>query len=128
MTRSEFIQRLTERLNHPTLGLAAELQPRDCEMAVRLMLQSMSEALVEGNRIEIRGFGSFSVTERPPRIGRNPRSGETVEVPAKRVPHFKPGKELRYRVDKAAQAQQSQASAVSSKAQPALRPKIARSA
>ncbi len=103
MTRSEFIQRLTARLNHPTLGVAADLQPRDCELAVRLMLQSMTEALVEGKRIEIRGFGSFSVTVRPPRIGRNPRSGETVEVPAKRVPHFKPGKELRYRVDKAAQ-------------------------
>ena len=59
----------------------------------------MSDALVRGHRIEIRGFGSFSVNRRPPRIGRNPRSGESVQIPEKRVPHFKPGKALREAVD-----------------------------
>jgi integration host factor subunit beta len=60
----------------------------------------MTDALIAGHRIEIRGFGTFSISERPPRVGRNPKSGEEVSVPAKRVPHFKPGKELRYRVNK----------------------------
>ena len=60
----------------------------------------MGEALVRGHRIEIRGFGSFSVNHRPPRMGRNPRSGEAVAIPEKRVPHFKPGKALREAVDK----------------------------
>ena len=60
----------------------------------------MSDALERGHRIEIRGFGSFSINRRPPRIGRNPRSGERVEIPEKRVPHFKPGKALRESVEK----------------------------
>jgi len=63
------------------------------------MLDAMSEALVKGHRIEIRGFGSFAVTHRPARVGRNPRSGEQVQVPEKRVPHFKAGKALREAVD-----------------------------
>jgi integration host factor subunit beta len=62
----------------------------------------MTRTLVEGRRIEIRGFGSFALSTRPPRTGRNPKSGEAVLVPEKRVPHFKPGKELRQRVDQAA--------------------------
>ena len=63
------------------------------------MLDAMTDALAEGQRIEIRGFGSFALNCRPPRIGRNPKSGDRVQVPEKHVPHFKPGKELRERVD-----------------------------
>ena len=66
-----------------------------------MILDEMTEALVRGDRIEIRGFGSFSLNHRPPRVGRNPKSGEKVMVPEKRVPHFKAGKELRERVDNA---------------------------
>jgi integration host factor subunit beta len=66
---------------------------------VKTLLDAMGDALTTGQRIEIRGFGSFSLNSRPPRIGRNPKSGDTVMVPEKRVPHFKPGKELRERVD-----------------------------
>jgi len=99
MTRSELILRLAERLNNPALGLSAQLMHRDCEVSVRLLLRAMTEALGKGERIEVRGFGTFAVTSRPPRVGRNPKSGEEVRVPAKRVPHFKPGKELRQRVN-----------------------------
>jgi len=67
--------------------------------AVKTVLDAMSEALVKGHRIEIRGFGSFTINRRPPRVGRNPRSGESVQIPEKRVPHFKPGKALREAVD-----------------------------
>ena len=63
-------------------------------------IAAMGDALVRGHRIEIRGFGSFSVTRRPPRVGRNPRSGESVQIPEKRVPHFKPGKALREAVER----------------------------
>jgi integration host factor subunit beta len=66
-----------------------------------MILDAMSETLAKGDRIEIRGFGSFSLNYRPPRVGRNPKSGVKVEVPAKYVPHFKAGKELRERVDQA---------------------------
>ena len=76
-----------------------QLTHRDAEYAVKTILDAMGDALVRGHRIEIRGFGSFSVNRRPPRIGRNPRSGESVAVPEKRVPHFKPGKALREAVD-----------------------------
>ena len=69
-----------------------------------MILDAMSEALVKGDRIEIRGFGSFSLNYRPPRVGRNPKSGEKVDVPEKWVPHFKAGKELRERVDNALKA------------------------
>jgi len=79
-----------------------QLAARDAELAVRTLLDAMTRTLVEGRRIEIRGFGSFALSTRPPRTGRNPKSGEAVLVPEKRVPHFKPGKELRQRVDQAA--------------------------
>jgi len=91
MTRSDIVEELAARF--------AQLTHRDAESAVKTILDAMSDALVRGNRIEIRGFGSFSVSRRPPRIGRNPRSGERVQVPEKRVPHFKPGKALREAVD-----------------------------
>jgi integration host factor subunit beta len=91
MTKSELIARLAER--HPHL-LAA-----DAELAVKTMLDAMIASLVGGKRIEIRGFGSFSLNYRPPRVGRNPKTGERVSVEGKYVPHFKAGKELRDRVD-----------------------------
>ena len=91
MTRSDLVEELAARF--------AQLAHRDAEHAVKTILDAMSDALVRGHRIEIRGFGSFSVSRRPPRIGRNPRSGESVQVPEKRVPHFKPGKALREAVD-----------------------------
>ena len=91
MTRSDLVEELAARF--------AQLTHRDAESAVKTILDAMGDALVRGNRIEIRGFGSFSVSRRPPRIGRNPRSGESVAVPEKRVPHFKPGKALREAVD-----------------------------
>ena len=91
MTKSELIARLAER--HPHL-LAA-----DAELAVKTMLDAMISSLVGGKRIEIRGFGSFSLNFRPPRVGRNPKMGERVSVEGKYVPHFKAGKELRDRVD-----------------------------
>jgi integration host factor subunit beta len=91
MTKSELIARLAER--NP------RLVARDADEAVNTMLEAMTEALAGGQRIEIRGFGSFALNYRPPRIGRNPKSGDRVQVPAKYVPHFKAGKELRERVD-----------------------------
>lgn len=94
MTKSELIAQLSVRF--PQLVL------KDAEIAVRTILDAMSQTLCEGERIEIRGFGSFSLNHRPPRLGRNPKTGETVPVPAKRVPHFKAGKELRDRVDESA--------------------------
>ena len=93
MTKSELIARLAERF--------PQLVAKDAELAVKVILDAMTEALAQGDRIEIRGFGSFSLNHRPPRIGRNPRSGERVDVPEKWVPHFKAGKELRERVDAA---------------------------
>ena len=91
MTRSSLVARLTERFPH--------LMARDTELAVRLMLDAIGDALAEGSRVEVRGFGSFALSYRPPRVGRNPKSGDQVVVPAKYVPHFKAGKELRERVD-----------------------------
>ena len=91
MTKSELIARLAERF--------PQLVAKDADFAVKMILDAMSEALVRGDRIEIRGFGSFALNYRPPRTGRNPKSGEKVDVPAKWVPHFKAGKELRERVD-----------------------------
>ena len=91
MTKSELIARLAER--YP------QLVAKDADFAVKTLLDAMTDALSAGQRIEIRGFGSFALYSRPPRIGRNPKSGDTVMVPEKRVPHFKPGKELRERVD-----------------------------
>lgn len=91
MTRSDLVEELAGRF--------PQLTYRDTEYAVKAILDAMNEALVKGHRIEIRGFGSFSVSRRPPRVGRNPRSGESVDIPEKRVPHFKPGKALRETVD-----------------------------
>ena len=91
MTKSELIARLAERF--------PQLVAKDAEFAVKMILDAMTEALSRGDRIEIRGFGSFAVTHRPARVGRNPRSGEQVQVPEKRVPHFKAGKALREAVD-----------------------------
>ncbi len=95
MTKSELIALLA---NDPMV-IANRLTVRDVDDAVNSILNAMTAALAQGSRIEIRGFGSFSLNYRPPRIGRNPKSGATVEVPAKVVPHFKAGKEMRERVD-----------------------------
>ena len=91
MTKSELIARLAERF--------PQLVAKDADMSVKMILDAMTEALATGDRIEIRGFGSFSLNYRPPRTGRNPKTGSKVQVPAKYVPHFKAGKELRERVD-----------------------------
>jgi integration host factor subunit beta len=92
MTRSELIERIADL--HP------QLQLKDAELAVRVILDALSDALSKGGRAEIRGFGSFGLNYRPPRQGRNPKTGAKVKVPAKYVPHFKPGKELKERVDR----------------------------
>ena len=92
LTRSDLVEELAARFG--------QLTHRDAEYAVKTILDAMGEALVRGHRIEIRGFGSFSINRRPPRMGRNPRSGESVQIPEKRVPHFKPGKALREAVDR----------------------------
>lgn len=91
MTRSDLVEELAARFG--------QLTQRDAECAVKAILDAMNDALVRGHRIEIRGFGSFSVNYRPPRIGRNPRNGDSVAIPEKLVPHFKPGKALRQAVD-----------------------------
>ena len=90
MTKSELIELLARRQPH--------LKADDVDMAVKSLLQMMGGALADGERIEVRGFGSFSLHYRPPRTGRNPKTGDTVALPGKHVPHFKPGKELRERV------------------------------
>jgi integration host factor subunit beta len=92
MTKSELIARLA--------GRYPQLVAKDAEMAVKAILDAMIVTLVTGQRIEIRGFGSFGINHRPPRTGRNPKTGEKVPVPEKFVPHFKAGKELRYRIDR----------------------------
>lgn len=91
MTRSDLVALLSERF--------PQLAQRDAEFAVKTILDAMSDALSQGHRIEIRGFGSFSINRRPPRMGRNPRSGAQVPIPEKLVPHFKPGKSLREEVE-----------------------------
>ena len=91
MTKSDLIARLAERF--------PQLVAKDADFAVKMILDAMTDALSRGDRIEIRGFGSFALNYRPPRVGRNPKSGEKVQVPEKYVPHFKAGKELRERVD-----------------------------
>lgn len=91
MTKSELIESLARR--------QAQLAYKDVELAVKTILEHMANALSNGERIEIRGFGSFSLHYRPPRVGRNPKSGDPVSLPAKYVPHFKPGKQLRDRID-----------------------------
>ena len=91
MTKSELIETLARRQTH--------LAFHDVELSVKELLEQISQALAQGERIEIRGFGSFSLHFRPPRLGRNPKTGDSVALPGKYVPHFKPGKELRERVN-----------------------------
>lgn len=91
ITKSELIEKIAQKQGH--------LQHKDIELSVKSMIEQMSHALSSGERIEIRGFGSFSLHFRPPRIGRNPKSGENVTLTEKYVPHFKPGKKLRERVN-----------------------------
>lgn len=91
MTKSELIAKLATRYT--------QLVVKDAELAVKAILDAMAQGLATGQRIEIRGFGSFDLNYRPPRVGRNPKSGDKVQVPEKYVPHFKAGKELRERVD-----------------------------
>jgi len=93
MTKSELIEALAQA----QLTLAY----RDVELAVKGLLEAMTSGLVEGDRIEVRGFGSMTLHHRSARVGRNPKTGESVTVPDKFVPHFKPGRELRLRVDAA---------------------------
>ncbi len=91
MTKSELIERIAEHQE--------QLSVKDIELSVKMILEYMSQVLSSGERIEIRGFGSFSLHFREPRTGRNPKTGETVYLSGKYVPHFKPGKELRDRVN-----------------------------
>ena len=93
MVKSELVSALSEKL--------PGLQQRDVELALNCILAQMADALAQSERIEIRGFGSFDLRHRPPRIARNPRTGEAVNLPAKIKVHFKPGKEMRDRVDAA---------------------------
>jgi len=91
MTKSELIEIITAKQKH--------LPAKDVELALKQILEIMSDALSVGERIEIRGFGSFSLHYRAPRVGRNPKTGQSVSLDGKFVPHFKPGKELRDRVN-----------------------------
>lgn len=91
MTKSELIEKLAEKLNY--------IPARDVELSIKEILEMMAQTLSKGERIEIRGFGSFSLHYRAPRVGRNPKTGDSVELAGKYVPHFKPGKELRERVN-----------------------------
>ncbi|MDD4887832.1 MAG: integration host factor subunit beta [Thiomonas sp.] len=109
MTRSDLVELLASQF--------PQLAHRDAELSVKTILDALAQSLDDGHRVEIRGFGSFSVSHRPARIGRNPRSGEQVAVPEKRIPHFKPGKTLRELADYKAGDEKS---AVSAKAQSAV--------
>lgn len=91
MTKSELIEKIALKQD--------QLPPKDVELAVKMILEKMTHALVNNQRIEIRGFGSFSLHYRAPRVGRNPKTGDAVELSGKYVPYFKPGKELRVKVD-----------------------------
>ena len=91
MTKSELIEQLADQARH--------IPAKELELAIKEILEQMAQTLQKGERIEIRGFGSFSLHYRAPRVGRNPKTGETVKLDGKYVPHFKPGKELRERVD-----------------------------
>ena len=93
MLKSELVRALNEKL--------PELQVKDVELALNCILRQLADAIVQGERIEIRGFGSFNLHHRPPRIARNPKTGEAVNLPAKVAIHFKPGKEMRDRVNAA---------------------------
>ncbi|NOX52752.1 MAG: integration host factor subunit beta [Gammaproteobacteria bacterium] len=98
MTKSELIERIVAAQSQQS---GSQLTSKDIELAVKTMIEQMSSTLASGERIEIRGFGSFSLHYRAPRIGRNPKTGESVGLAGKYVPHFKPGKELRDRVNQA---------------------------
>ena len=100
MTKSELIELIASR--------QSQLSSKDVELAVKTMIEHMAQALAHGDRIEIRGFGSFSLHYRAPRIGRNPKTGESVGLSGKYVPHFKPGKELRDRVNRSMHASMAQ--------------------
>ncbi len=91
MTKSELIERLSMKYS--------ELRAQDVEEAVKLMIERICQSLEKGDRVEIRGFGSFSLHYREARTGRNPKTGDSVKVPAKSIPYFRAGKELRERVD-----------------------------
>ena len=91
MLKSELVRALNEKL--------PELQVKDVELALNCILRQLADAIVQGERIEIRGFGSFNLHHRPPRIARNPKTGEAINLPAKVAIHFKPGKEMRDRVN-----------------------------
>ncbi|WP_163833030.1 integration host factor subunit beta [Spartinivicinus ruber] len=93
MTRAELIERIVDQ--------QSQLSAKDVELAMKTMLEHMVQTFGIGERIEIRGFGSFSLHYRPPRMGRNPKTGETVKLDGKYVPHFKPGKELKDQVNSA---------------------------
>lgn len=99
MTKSELIETIAQKQKH--------LSYKDIEFAVKTMIEQMAQSLASGERIEIRGFGSFSLHFRPPRMGRNPKTGEPVPLAGKHVPHFKPGKELRERVNEGLQQERS---------------------
>ena len=92
MTKSELITLLSDKFS--------QLVHKDAELSVKTIIDSLVNTLSRGGRVEIRGFGSFSLNHRPARLGRNPKTGEKVNVPEKFVPHFKPGKELKIKVDK----------------------------
>lgn len=96
MTKSELVEVIASK--------QSQLSGKDVELAVKTIIDHMSQSLAEGERIEIRGFGSFSLHYRAPRVGRNPKTGESVSLPEKYVPHFKPGKELREKVNNSMKA------------------------
>ena len=100
MTKSELMLRLAELV---AAQKGTQLVAKDVEHSVKVLVDTMTRSLAKGQRIEIRGFGSFDLNHRPARVGRNPKTGDKVEVSEKYVPHFKPGKELRERVDQALQ-------------------------
>ena len=100
MTKAELMLRLAELV---AAQKGTQLVAKDVEHSVKVLVDTMTRSLAKGQRIEIRGFGSFDLNHRPARVGRNPKTGDKVEVPEKYVPHFKPGKELRERVDQALQ-------------------------
>ena len=91
ITKSDLIDKLSQKQRN--------LSPEDVETAIKELIKMMSNSLATGERIEIRGFGSFSLHYRPPRSGRNPKSGELVNIPEKYIPRFRPGKEMRDRVN-----------------------------
>lgn len=103
MTKSELVEVLAFKQTH--------LMQKDVELAVKLVLDQISNALERQARVEIRGFGSFALHHRPERVGRNPKTGAPVQIPAKSVPHFKPGKEMRERVNAVAQEEAAVAAA-----------------